>query len=389
VKQGLPIRVLIAEDDPAVRAALEAVVRSEPTLELAGSVGDAAEAIRGAERERPDVALLDVRMPGGGARAARGIKRAAAETRVLAFSAHDDRPTVIDMLEAGAVGYLVEGSGVSTIVDSITSAAAGRGKLSEEVTGGVIDELVGQLASRRRDDARRRRREERIRRVINAVDALRVVYQPIRTLGDRRLLGAEALARFHAAPKRGPARWFAEAEEVGLRVQLELAALERALRVLAAIPAGAFLSVNASPRTLVSQAFRKLVTGAGCERIVAELTEHAPVEDYARLGRALAPLRRLGLRLAIDDAGAGFASLRHILRLEPDLIKLDQALIRGIGSDRSQQALAEGLISFAERIGATIVAEGVESNDEVEALTGLGVVCGQGYYLGRPGPLHI
>ena len=95
------------------------------------------------------------------------------------------------------------------------------------------------------------------------------------------------------------------------------------------------------------------------------------------------------MRLAVDDAGAGFASLRHILRLAPDFIKLDRTLIDGIERDRSRQALAAGLISFADKIEATIIAEGIERSAEVDALTALGVDYGQGFFIARPAPLPL
>lgn len=113
--------------------------------------------------------------------------------------------------------------------------------------------------------------------------------------------------------------------------------------------------------------FRKLVSQVEGGRLVVELTEHARIEDYDRLAGAVDKLRALGMRLAVDDAGAGFASLRHILNLNPELIKLDLTLIRDIHLDRSKQALAAGLISFAEKIGATIIAEGIERAVEITA----------------------
>jgi EAL domain-containing protein (putative c-di-GMP-specific phosphodiesterase class I) len=122
-------------------------------------------------------------------------------------------------------------------------------------------------------------------------------------------------------------------------------------------------------------------------RIVLEITEHAPVEDYGDLERALAPLREGGLTVAIDDAGAGFASLRHILRLRPDIIKVDKTLTQGIEFDSSKRALARALITFARDIGAEIVAEGIETSSEQAALHALGVRYGQGYHIGRPAPL--
>jgi DNA-binding NarL/FixJ family response regulator len=142
---GERIRVLIAEEDADARAALASLVSAEPTLELTDSVADAAQAILVSMRDKPAVAVLDVHIPGGGAIAARGIKRCSPKTRVLALSPGDDRETVLEMLEAGADGYLMKGSSTETILTSIERSARGQGSLSVEVTGGVIEELAGLL----------------------------------------------------------------------------------------------------------------------------------------------------------------------------------------------------------------------------------------------------
>jgi EAL domain-containing protein (putative c-di-GMP-specific phosphodiesterase class I)/DNA-binding NarL/FixJ family response regulator len=382
-----PIRVLIADEDPQARDELVSLVRSEAAFEVADAVGDAAQAILVSMREKPAVAVLDVRIPGGGATAARGIKRCSPTTRVLALSAQDDRETVLEMLEAGADGYLVKGSPVETILVSIERAANGQGSLSVEVTGGVIEELAGLLHARRRAEDRSRRREERVRRALDD-DVLHAVFQPICTLAGS-TVGAEALARFRGPPARGPVRWFAEADEVGLLRELELTAIRAALASLPALPEHVFLSINVSPTTLSTPAFLRLIGASDGARVVVEITEHARITDYEGLRDALEAVREFGARVAIDDAGAGFASLRHILRLEPEFIKLDRTLIDGIESDRSRQALAAGLISFAEKIDATIVAEGIERPAEVEKLAELGVRYGQGYFFARPAPLPL
>ena len=381
------IRVLIAEEDADARAALAQLVSSEPALELADAVSDAAQAILVAMREKPAVAVLDVHIPGGGATAARGIKRCSPKTRVLALSPGNDRETVLQMLEAGADGYLVKGSSAETILTSIERAAKGQGSLSVEVTGGVIEELAGLLHARRRSEERSRRREERVRHALDD-DIVHAVYQPICTLAGS-TVGAEALARFRGPPARGPVRWFAEAGEVGLLRDLELAAARAALKGLPDLPKHVFLAVNVSPATLCTPAFLRLIAGSDGARLVVEITEHARIDDYDALSEALDALREFGVRIAIDDAGAGFASLRHILRLEPEFIKLDRTLIDGIERDRSRQALAAGLISFAEKIDATIVAEGIERPAEVEKLSELGVRYGQGYFFARPAPLPL
>jgi EAL domain-containing protein (putative c-di-GMP-specific phosphodiesterase class I) len=323
-------------------------------------------------------------MPGGGGvQAAQEIKRCSPGTGVIAHTSAEDHATVLTMLDAGAIGYLVKGTSPAQILESIFLAARGRSSLSVEVTRDVIDELVHERESRRHDAAQLELRRIRIDGALSRPDVLRIVGQPICSLDTLGCIGVEALARFHAPPKRGPDRWFAEASEVGLRTELELLAVQRAIGRLDELPPAAFLSVNAAPETLVLAAFRDLIAQVP-ERIVVEITEHAPITDYDDLNAGLASIRRLGVRLAIDDAGAGFASLRHILRLQPDFIKLDVTLVAGIEGDPSQQALAAGLISFAEKIGATIVAEGIENESALAALRALGVEFGQGYFLGRP-----
>ena len=139
----------------------------------------------------------------------------------------------------------------------------------------------------------------------------------------------------------------------------------------------------------MSPRFLEAIGDAPVERLVIELTEHERVEDYDSLGEALGRWRARGGRLAVDDAGAGFASLRHTLRLQPDIIKLDITLTRDIDRERAKRALASALISFAEEMGMTIVAEGIETQSELDALLALGVRYGQGFFLARPGPLPL
>jgi EAL domain-containing protein (putative c-di-GMP-specific phosphodiesterase class I) len=137
----------------------------------------------------------------------------------------------------------------------------------------------------------------------------------------------------------------------------------------------------------MSGALPELLQSVDINRVVLELTEHASVMDYRELTEALTPLRALGLRIAIDDAGAGYASMRHILSIEPDLVKLDISLTRGIDADRKRRALASALIAFARETDVGIVAEGVETSAELLTLQSLGVKRAQGFYLARPRPL--
>lgn len=217
---------------------------------------------------------------------------------------------------------------------------------------------------------------------------LSIVYQPIWNVEIDRPVGVECLARFPIVPARSPDLWFAEAAEAGLGAELEIAAIRAALSAVRSFPRDIYLAVNASPETILNDAFHMALNGVPTDRIVLEITEHAPVLDYERLLGALQPLREDGLRVAVDDAGAGYSSLQHILHLRPDLIKLDMGLTRNIDVDPVRRALASALIGFARDTGSRIIAEGVETASELATLRKLGVQKAQGYLLGRPMPLE-
>jgi PAS domain S-box-containing protein len=225
----------------------------------------------------------------------------------------------------------------------------------------------------------------RIRKMI-AGSRLMTAFQPIRDLNTGHLVGAEALTRFASEDGTGPEHWFAEAAAAGLSEDLEIAALETALEAAQQLPPCVYVALNVSPATCLDARLPKVLerSGLALERIVLELTERLKVECYSPLLSSLEPLRRRGLRIAVDDAGSGFASMRHVLRLRPDIIKLDRSLIAGIHDDEGQRALGYAMTEFACRIGATIVAEGIETEAELDAVAGLGMASAQGYLLGRP-----
>jgi EAL domain-containing protein (putative c-di-GMP-specific phosphodiesterase class I)/CheY-like chemotaxis protein len=387
--QGLNahVRVLVADDEPDLRDALSYLLAQEPSLALVGSAADADEAVILAKREQPDVALVDVSMPaGGGPRAAREIVRASPRTRVIALSAFEDRATVLEMLRAGAVGYLVKGMAGEEIVDSIHRVANGRASVSADVVDGIVLELSSQLRREEIELQRLSARVEEIQRFVNG-EGLAIHVQPIVDLGSRETVGFEALARFRSLPPRPPNEWFAEAAALELGTQLELATIERAIALLPALPETVYLSVNCSHRTVAVADLLPLLE-ADAKRLVVEITEHEPVEDYDQLASSLQPLRDLGVRIAIDDAGAGYASLRHTLALGPDIVKVDISLTRSIDMDRGRRALTSALISFADEMDMTIIAEGIETEAELTTLLELGVRFGQGYHLAEPAALE-
>lgn len=385
---AVPLRVLIADDDELLRDLLVEVFTGDPRMSVVAAVGDADAAIRAGARHQPSVALVDVKMPGGGGpRIAQELRSSSPGTRVVALSTYDDRLSISEMFRAGAVSYLVKGEASNEdIITTLVRVATGELVMPRAVGQQLLDELGTHLERAHAEEESRRGIEGRIRRVL-ADGQVGVVYQPIVDLRREQRCGVEALARFSQPPLQPPDRWFADAALVGLAVELELLAVRCALRAFDRLDPDTYLAVNVSPRTATDPAFHAMVLDGLPTATVMEITEHAPVDDYDRFSREIEPLRAAGVRLAIDDAGAGFASLRHIVLLAPDVIKLDLSLTRGIDVDGNRRAMARALISFAAETDATIVAEGIETPAELEALRELGVTMGQGYLLGRPAPL--
>ncbi|KAB7774515.1 EAL domain-containing protein [Xanthomonas sp. LMG 12460] len=226
----------------------------------------------------------------------------------------------------------------------------------------------------------------RIRETI-AETRLQIVTQPVLALASQRIVGVEALSRFPANLALPPLRWFDDASRVGLGLDLELAAARQALELLEQLPAPLYLAINVSAPTLLHPQLQALLHGHDLSRIVLEITEQLQAPDYPRLSEHIGLLQRQGLRIALDDAGTGFASLRHLLHLAPDIIKLDLTLTRGIDAEPRRQRLAMAILSFAAETNADVVVEGIETESELATLQALGARYGQGYQLAHPGPL--
>jgi EAL domain-containing protein (putative c-di-GMP-specific phosphodiesterase class I) len=234
---------------------------------------------------------------------------------------------------------------------------------------------------------RRRKAAFPLRALIDQVIADRAfqsVFQPVVDLETREVVGFEALTRFDDGSP--PELRFQEAAEVGAAVALEHATVGAALRAAAQLPPGVFVSVNASPALLLDSEGIEFADRDDSRLLVLELTEREPVDDYGALARVL---ERFGnVQLAVDDAGAGYASLRHILALRPSYIKLDITWLRDIENDMARQALVAGINHFAMLTNCHIIAEGVETDVQCEALRRLGIDFGQGFLFGRPEPVE-
>ena len=245
--------------------------------------------------------------------------------------------------------------------------------------GGLLSAAAGVAMRDRRQAVATR---ARLRRVLSARE-YRPVFQPIVELAGRTAIGFEALTRFQDGTP--PDVRFADATAVGLGAEFELAAIGAAVAEADRLPPNAFMTLNVSPVVVVTATASLGRLLGGVDRaVVLELTEHAAIEDYGELRRALAALGPV--RIAVDDAGAGYASLRHILELEPAFAKVDVSIVRGLERDPFRQSIVAGLEYFALRTGCQLIAEGVETEAEAAALVELGIELAQGFLLGRPRP---
>ncbi|OBA60529.1 diguanylate phosphodiesterase [Mycobacterium sp. 1100029.7] len=244
-------------------------------------------------------------------------------------------------------------------------------------------DLIGALMELPADstDVRAEQRE-RIRRVVAERD-FEVIFQAVHDVSTGKVVGVEALARFPCEPFR-PDLVFGQAALLGLDIELETAVIARILSLLPQLPDDVFVAVNISPAAVLVTPWTELLADVEPSRLVLEITEHDAVENYDALDDVLAACRARGMRVAVDDVGAGFSSFSHVLELAPEFIKIDQSITRNIDADDARRRLAQSIAEFAAQIGATVIAEGVESQGELDAAGAAGIPWAQGYYLSRP-----
>ncbi len=302
--------------------------------------------------------------------------------------------------EYGTYGEQVASAGIRTVAIAPVRGPSGLlgvlsvGSTASEISSFLVDRLpalatFGALLGAMTAPHLEKRRIEAAERtgIASIIEAHSFwpAFQPIVELRSGLIVGHEALTRFEDG--RRPDLVFGFAAQAGLGIELELATLRAILRASIVLPEDTYLNLNVSPDLVRSREMGGLLEGVA-RPIALELTEHAVIDDYDRLRD---DLKFLGpnVRLAVDDAGAGYASLRHILELKPDFVKLDIALVHRINRDAARQALIAGIGYFAARRRIRLIAEGIETAAELRALTELGVWYGQGYLLGRPRDARI
>ena len=371
------MRVLIVDDNEVNLAVVKALLETQGMSDVQ-TESDARMLPARLARDSPDLVLLDLHMPHvSGYEALRQVQRHAAGSYlpVLVLTADATSEARDQALAQGAQDYLTKPLDTVELTLRVANllrtrqlyADLRRARPARQAT--AEGELTG--------DA------DRVQIVLKD-QAIRSVYQRIVDVDSLATVGYEALSRFDDAAVRTPDLWFAEAFALGCGVELEWLAATTALAGLSWLPESRFLSVNMSPSTVLHLAEHELCEPDAWQHVVIELTEHEVVEDYDVLHRALAGPRAHGARLAADDLGSGYAGLRQLLQLQPDIIKLDISLVHDIQHSPAQRALARALLAFAADVGANVIAEGVGDAGELAVLRDLGAPWAQGYLLGRP-----
>lgn len=377
--------VLIVDDNPSNIALLQALLDEQGLFRIYTET-DPREVPRQLAQNDPDLVLLDWHMPHvGGHEVLTQIKLYAAGSflPVLVLTADPTTAARDRALGHGAQDYLTKpiDSGETTL--RIANLLRTRQLFTTLRQARLLDGRAHSAAEEADPETR-----ERILSVLRT-KGVTSVYQPVVDVHTLAPVGYEGLSRFPAAEHGGPERWFGDAFGVGLGVELEWLAAAKVLELLETLPSSqpdAFLALNMSPASVLRLLTHQLCDPRLYPKIVIELTEHVPVEDYAAVHASLAMMRERGSQLAADDLGSGYAGFRHLIRLQPDIIKLDISLVRGIHRNKGQRALGSALVAFAGDVGARVIAEGVEEQGELEALRDIGVPWAQGYYLGRPAP---
>ena len=363
------IRVLVVDDEESVVDVLRSLIGSDPSLELVGSAHDADRGIALAISQRPDVVLMDVRMPGGGGvRAAREITKRNPHTKVVALSAHEDEDTRIRMLGAGARDYLPKSESTDAILEAI----------HRSVRSGRATRRPGHRlrASDRRHDEQRARVERALRS-----GAITSSFQPIVDLRSGVVVGVEARPEVAALPSRPFDAWTGDAAAVGLLARLETAALRSAIAALPSLPSDVLLEIEVSSATARLARFQRTIDDDSAARVVLALSDLSDLN--VELASSLEPWRARGVRLTLSDVGAGMDGLEHLVCLWPEFVRLDPGLTEGIQHDAARHAVVAAAVGWATKGGAVVIAENVTSSAQLDVLAGLGVRLVQGDLVGR------
>ncbi len=370
-------KVLVVEDDEQVRRPLARSL-SSAGYEVATSV-DGVEAVQLLERDDTfDVIVSDIAMPElDGIQLLRAIRERDSDVPVVLVTGAPDVATAMQAVRLGALLYLTKPVDLEEIRRVVARAVRLRriARLKQEALAlvnkgglGVSDRLGLEAGFER------------------TLETLWMAYQPIVRTSDGSLFGYEALLRSGEKTLPHAGAVLDAAERLGRTDELGRAIRSAVLAPMASVPAHVLLFVNLHARDLVDEALfsSEAPLSGGSERVVLEITERASLDNVADARGRVARLRKLGFRIAIDDLGAGYAGLSSFAQLEPEFVKLDMTLVRGIDASQTKQKLVRSVASLCKELGMMVVGEGVETRAERNVLVELGCDLLQGYLFAKP-----
>ena len=363
-------KVLVVDDEPAIRRVLSDFLRMEGFTVDAAADGEAA--VEHLARHQYDVVISDLKMPKlGGLELLEEVGRLNPDALTIVMTGFGTVDTAIHAMKAGAYDYILKPFKVDVVLATIVQGLARRRK--EE------DERYVPLAPARADRALK----SSFRR---AVDTLWLAFQPILTADGREVYGHEVLLRSDEPNFTDPVQVLEAAELLGSLDELGRVIRQRAVEAFVQLPSDGLMFVNLHPKDLTDPALFLTTEPLSsiANRVVLEITERSSLDKLDNVAARVAELRRMGFRIAIDDLGAGYAGLTTFAQLEPEIVKLDMSLVRDVHTNGTKRKVVRSMTQLAREIGAMVVAEGVENEDELETVVSLGCDFVQGFYFARP-----
>ncbi|MFL5378581.1 MAG: EAL domain-containing protein [Myxococcales bacterium] len=367
-------RLLLADDDEGLRRIFARAFRADGFEVEVAEDGEAA--LRMLEHQRYDAVLTDISMPRvSGIELLRAVRERDADVPIVLMTGGPDLETALQAIEHGAFRYLVKPVQLNELKSVVRRAAAFHrlAKLKREAL-----EYLGDNDALLADRATLERTFER------ALEGLWMAFQPIVRWPDRALFGHEALVRTTEPKLARPPDLIGAAErlrrlpELGRRIRDAVAAQ------LATAPGEIFVNLHATDLMDEHLFDPAAPLSRYAKHVVLEVTERAGLEDVKDVRGRVEKLKKMGYRIAVDDLGAGYAGLTSFTQLEPHIVKLDMSLIRGVHEEPTKRKLISSIVDLCEDLGISVVAEGVETLHERDALEKIGCPLLQGYLFGKP-----
>jgi EAL domain-containing protein (putative c-di-GMP-specific phosphodiesterase class I)/CheY-like chemotaxis protein len=364
-------KVLVVDDEPAIRRVLSDFLKMEGFAVDTAADGEAAVARLSADQY--DVVISDLKMPKlGGLELLGEVAKLNPDALTIVMTGFGTVDTAIHAMKAGAFDYILKPFKVDVVLATIVQGLARRRKEAQELS---YPTLAPARATRALKSSFKR-----------AVDTLWLAFQPILTGDGRHVYGHEVLLRSDEPNLTDPVQVLEAAELLGSLDELGRVIRERAVEAFEQLPSDGLMFVNLHPKDLADPALFLASEPLSriARRVVLEITERSSLEKLDKVTERVAALRRMGFRIAIDDLGAGYAGLTTLAQLEPEIVKLDMSLVRDVHTNGTKRKVVRSMTQLAREIGALVVAEGVESEAELDVVVDLGCDFVQGFYFARP-----